>query len=312
MIVMIGPLADSGTANLALILMGRGADFIILDPRNFGEKWSVDWGYQGGVMTGCIRTSRREIALDEITTIWAHMLMIPNREDDAECSARSGPPYALASMIAFVDAFPGRVVNRPSIASSNSVKPYQARIITAHGFPPISTLITTSPEEARAFIDAHNGEVIFKSISWQRSRVRRINNDDLERLEQVRYCPTQFQQYIPGNDIRVHRVGGRLFATEIVASADDYRYVPVNGERTMRPFELPADLAARCLSLANALEMDICGIDLRRTPDGEYYCFEANPIPGYLFYEQYTGQRIGDAIASWLTEQPAPCERIHA
>ncbi len=311
MILMIGPLADSGTANLALTLMGKGEDFVLLDPRNYGEKWRVDWAYEGGELMGYVRTQRREIAIGDISAIWAHMLMIPDRGDDEESRAHSGPPPALASMIAFVDAFPGRVVNRPSIASSNSVKPYQARTIAAHGFPAIPTLITTSPEEARAFIDAHGGEVIFKSISWRRSRVRRVNSDDLGRLDQVRHCPTQFQTHIPGNDIRVHRVGARLFATEIVASADDYRYVPVNGERTMRPFELPAVVAARCLSLADAFEMDICGIDLRRTPGGEYYCFEANPIPGYLFYEQYTGQRIGDAIASWLTERPTPCERVH-
>lgn len=308
MIVMIGPLADSGTANLALTLLGMRADFTILDPRNFGSKWHIEWGFENGSMTGRIRTPRRDIAMGDISVIWAHMLMIPDRADDPDKPQTAGPPPALAPLIAFVDAFPGRVVNRPSVASSNSVKPYQAGLIASHGFPPIPTLVTTSPEDARAFIDANGGEVIFKSISWRRSRVRRVTPEDLARLDHVRNCPTQFQKFIPGNDIRVHRVDQELFATEIVASADDYRYVPVHGERTMRAVDLPKEVAARCLTLAEGLGMDVCGIDLRRTPDGEYYCFEVNPIPGYIFYEQFTGQRIGDAIAHWLHTCPATVE----
>jgi glutathione synthase/RimK-type ligase-like ATP-grasp enzyme len=105
-------------------------------------------------------------------------------------------------------------------------------------------------------------------------------------------------------------VGAQLFATEVVTTADDYRYVPLDGERTMTAVDLPADVAARCLTLADALDMDVCGIDLRRTPDGEHYCFEVNPIPGYLFYEQYTGQPIGETIAAWLDKPDVACERI--
>ena len=42
------------------------------------------------------------------------------------------------------------------------------------------------------------------------------------------------------------------------------------------------------------------GIDLKETPDGEYYCFEVNPSPGFLFYEQGTGQPISKALADLL------------
>ena len=34
------------------------------------------------------------------------------------------------------------------------------------------------------------------------------------------------------------------------------------------------------------------GIDLKQTPSGEFYCFEVNPSPGFLYYERHTGQPI--------------------
>ena len=44
----------------------------------------------------------------------------------------------------------------------------------------------------------------------------------------------------------------------------------------------------------------VAGIDLRRTPSGEWCCFEVNPSPAFTFYQESTGQPIAAAIASLL------------
>jgi hypothetical protein len=53
--------------------------------------------------------------------------------------------------------------------------------------------------------------------------------------------------------------------------------------------------------------------DLKETPDGEYYCFEVNPCPGFLYYERHTHQPISTALASLLhhglTETTNQCEQ---
>jgi hypothetical protein len=41
-------------------------------------------------------------------------------------------------------------------------------------------------------------------------------------------------------------------------------------------------------------------MDLRRTPDGGFVCFEVNPSPAYSFYQDRTGQPIATAIARYL------------
>jgi glutathione synthase/RimK-type ligase-like ATP-grasp enzyme len=52
--------------------------------------------------------------------------------------------------------------------------------------------------------------------------------------------------------------------------------------------------------MADSLGLVLSGIDLRRTPDDEYYCFEINPSPGFIFYERNTGQPISEAVARLL------------
>jgi D-alanine-D-alanine ligase-like ATP-grasp enzyme len=104
-------------------------------------------------------------------------------------------------------------------------------------------------------------------------------------LIQVRACPTQFQEWVPGTDIRVHVIGRRLFPTEIVTDAVDYRYSGRDGlPRAMGGLELPDEVGRRCVELVASLGMMITGVNLRRDLDGEYYCFEVNPTPGFMFY----------------------------
>jgi D-alanine-D-alanine ligase-like ATP-grasp enzyme len=52
--------------------------------------------------------------------------------------------------------------------------------------------------------------------------------------------------------------------------------------------------------LATAIGLPSAGIDLRRTQEGRWYCFEVNPSPGFTFYQDATGQRIAEAVAILL------------
>jgi len=206
------------------------------------------------------------------------------------------------ALFTWAEITPARVVNRPEASAANGSKPYQAALIRRHGFEVPTTLITTEPEEARSFWETH-GAVVYKSVSGIRSIVRRLEPADAARLPDVVSCPTQFQAFVPGTDHRVHVVGHEVFACTIETSADDYRYA---GTRPLcvRPAVLPESVAERCLAMAAALGLVVAGIDLRRTPEGAWYCFEVNPSPAFTYYEQWTGQLIGRAIARLLAYGP--------
>src|SRR5262249_25768383 len=164
------------------------------------------------------------------------------------------------------------------------------------------TLVTTDPDQVKSFYEICGRRVIYKSLSSIRSIVSRLSDADLEeRLSRVRNCPTQFQEVVEGDDIRVHTVNGQVFATQIVSDVSDYRYARRDGgSLAMCACDLPGPVAEACLQMARSLGLVLSGIDLRKTPDNRYYCFEINPSPGFIFYERMTGQPISEAVANAL------------
>ena len=184
---------------------------------------------------------------------------------------------------------------------SNVSKPYQAQLIRRQGFAIPETLVTNEPELVHEFVSRH-GRVVYKSISGTRSIVQTLASSDLSRLEQIRWCPVQFQAYVPGTDARVHVIGDEVFATAIHSDATDYRYAAREELDTVRlaAIELADELAERCVTLARVLQLPFAGIDLRLGPDGEATCFEVNPSPAFTFYELSTGQPIARALARYL------------
>lgn len=106
---------------------------------------------------------------------------------------------------------------------------------------------------------------------------------------------------VEGTDYRVHVVGAEVFPCEIVSEADDYRYARRVGlSLALNACELPRAVAERSRALAAALGLPFAGIDLRRTPEGRWYCFEVNPSPGFTFYEPDEDPFIADAVARLL------------
>ncbi len=199
--------------------------------------------------------------------------------------------------IAIADAL---VVNRSDPQGSNGSKPYQAQLIMAHGLRVPETLITNDPADVLAFRRAH-GAVIYKSMSGVRSIVHALDEDDIRRLDDISWCPVQFQALVPGHDVRVHVVGPDVHATEIVSDVVDYRYATqAGGSTTLRPFDLARDLEERCVALTEGLGLTLAGIDLRIGPDGAATCFEVNPSPAYSYYQGNTGQPIASSLARVL------------
>ena len=203
------------------------------------------------------------------------------------------------ALMLWIELTSALVVNRPSAMTSNSSKPLQTALIAEAGFPVPATLLTSNPDEAAAFLARHS-RAIYKSTGGVRSRVALLDDVVIARLGNAA-CPLQIQEYIDGVDFRVHVVGDALFACSINSGAVDYRYPGApDGSPAIEAAELQPDIADRCVSLTRALGLAFSGIDLRRTPDGRWVCFEVNPSPGYTYYEQATGAPITAALVSLL------------
>jgi glutathione synthase/RimK-type ligase-like ATP-grasp enzyme len=204
------------------------------------------------------------------------------------------------ALLTWADLSDALVVNRPAAMAANGSKPFQLASIATHGFAVPDTLITTDADEVRAFWVQHE-RLIYKSVSGLRSIVSQLGATHRERLDDVANGPTQFQQYVPGVDVRVHVIGTSTFATEAISDADDYRYASRQGaDVELEPCLLPTDVADRCVAMVREMGLTVGGVDLRRTPHDQWYCFEVNPSPAFSYYERNTGQPIALAIAKEL------------
>jgi glutathione synthase/RimK-type ligase-like ATP-grasp enzyme len=254
--------------------------------------------------------------LHDITAIYFRLMddrLLPELDGEPEGSpARKHARAVHDTLYRWIEVAEGRVVNRSDPQGSNSSKPYQAQLIARHGLRVPETLITNDPEAVLTFLRAH-GTIVYKSMSGVRSIVKALDDQDLTRLDDIRWCPVQFQALVPGVDVRVHVVAGEVHATEIISDVVDYRYARQSGGRTtLRPITLPDALVARCVAVTAGLGLAFAGIDLRIGQDGHATCFEVNPSPAYAYYQANTGQPIARSLARFLSEgsrSPSVCAR---
>jgi len=199
-------------------------------------------------------------------------------------------------------------VNDPWRDERAAHKPAQLAAAQAAGLAVPPTLITSVPEDARAFLE-ELGErpVIQKALrptegNWRPTRL--LTAADRNRLDDLRFAPAILQAYVAGTDVRVTAAGSRLIATAIDArdtsSPQDFR--TVFQQARVEPCELPAEVAAGIRALLLDLGLRYAAVDFRRTDDGQYLFLEANPTGQWLFLEDRTGQAITEAVAAALVE----------
>jgi hypothetical protein len=276
----------------------QGLPTLLVDQREVAE--TVVELTVGAEVGGRIRTPTQDVDVSEITAAYVRPCdsrMLPAVARAGQGSELWRHATTVAELLStWVELTPALVVNRFSSMGSNGSKPYQLDLIRAHGFRVPDTIVTTDAGAVRAFRELH-GEIIYKSVSSVRSIVSCLKPE--QRLDDVAFCPTQFQQYVPGTDHRVHVVGSELYPCEIICGATDYRY-PGEEDVELRACGLPLEVEERCFRLASAMKLPVAGIDLRRTPEGEWYCLEVNPSPAYSYYQANAGLPISAAVARLL------------
>jgi hypothetical protein len=301
LVLLWGLETDSPTARVRDELQALGVPSIFVNQR---EVLDLDVHMRvGETLDAAVRIQGKWFDLSEVTAAYLR----PFRSCGISGIASAGPESAAFKHAVQVDDIllgwaavtPALLVNPLGAMAGNGSKPYQLEQLRKIGWRVPETLITTDSGAARDFWKLH-GEVIYKSVSGIRSQVSRLRPQHLERFDSISTCPTQFQQYIRGTDCRVHVAGSEVFACEVRSEADDYRY-PGEGGVEVQACALPFEVEDLCLKTAAVLELPFVGIDLRRAPEGEWYCFEANPSPGFTYYESAAGLPIARAVVNLLT-----------
>jgi glutathione synthase/RimK-type ligase-like ATP-grasp enzyme len=253
----------------------------------------------------------RSYRLHEVTSVWWRRPQVPN------LSSVINPEVNLFTANEWYEAVNGlwqlldaRWMNHPTRDDAASRKARQLRVAAEVGLKIPRTLITSDQERARRFIgELGSAGTIYKTFScthaiWRETRL--LRPEDMAHLDAVRLAPVIFQQFIPAEcDLRITAVGGKLFPAAIRLGEGLVDFRLRVGDAALRAEELPADLTKKLLALLERLGLVYGAIDVRRTPEGEYYFFEVNTAGEFLFIEDRTGQPIARAIADWLAGSPA-------
>jgi glutathione synthase/RimK-type ligase-like ATP-grasp enzyme len=312
MIVLWGVPGDGPLDAVHACVSRLGADYRFLDQRE-AARCAVDIRVEGQQLLVAIegacageRLEFEQVGAAYLRPIESERALPPDLAGDSASRLRA--ESIDRAVIAWADLTTALAVNPPAAMAVNNSKPYQLQMIARYGFAVPDTLVTTDPSAVRVFAKRH-GHLIYKSVSGTRSIVTVLEESGFKRLDAVANAPTQFQEYVPGCDVRVHVVGKEIFATEVRSNAHDYRYASLDGHDVeLTAVTIPAQVAERCSVMASGMSLAVAGIDLRRTPDDRWVCFEVNPSPAFVYYEEATGQPIGNAIARLLirTDEARP------
>lgn len=314
MILVISSERDSHASTVRDALARIGALATLLDLSRFPERMQLSINYRHPDPSDHRLTvdGDAELRLADCGVVWwrrpQSFQVHPEITDPAyQAFALSEAQEAFTGLWLSLDAF---WVNHPTRDQVAAHKVYQLKIAHEVGLETPVTLVTNSPDDARAFAESQGPErTIYKAFSataqhWRETRL--LKRDEEALLDNVKFAPLIFQEYIPAKfDLRVTMMGPHVFAAAIhsqeTSYAVDFR-MDMDGGR-VEAFELPADVVQRLHALMDRLGLVYGAIDMRLTPEGRFVFLEVNPSGQWLFIEQRTGQPMTDAFVRLLAER---------
>lgn len=201
-------------------------------------------------------------------------------------------------------------VNWPENNLAASQKIHQLRAAQDAGFFCPDTLVSNDPASILSFAEKHGGRLLVKPLHrgtiTKSGKVRVFYSTlltwkDLS-LDQrsLKVCPLIYQELVPkAFELRVTVVNGVCFAARLDSQEDpstmvDWRRNPYKMRQTA--FELPQEIAERCLGMTQASGLLFTAFDLIVTPQGQYVFLEHNPNGQFAWLESLTGMPIGAAL----------------
>jgi glutathione synthase/RimK-type ligase-like ATP-grasp enzyme len=286
------------------LLRKRRAEADLLDTSKFPTELTLI--HQGTGMTDVQINGRR---LSDYHSIWnrrAHRPIVGTEfTDPDEKSFVERECFEALWGALYASGLP--IYNRPDAERRASFKADQLRLAREIGLNIPQTLITNSPEAARAFYEAHNKRVIYKAFTgtmWRMMDTRPLEESDLADLWRVQYSPLIFQEFLElGREYRVSIVEDRCFAGEIVIEHPGAQYDwRLDDNHGVKSVTLPSDVEEKLQTLRRRLNLHSGAIDLRETPDGTIYYLEINPTGQFLFLDIFGKIDVAGAFCDMLLQ----------
>lgn len=323
------------------VLQDMGHIPLRLHTADIPQQIMISFHFREGTLGGAFSTNGRQLRLEEIDAVWwrrpARYKLPDTLSEDEKIFARLELQYSLHGIWDAMDCY---WMSRPHNIRLASYKPGQLRRAATLGFSVPRTLITTDPEQVRAFYEACNHQIIYKVLSdpmlgfagradeiaarcrveggpgqapyidWSRIQARTayttlVGREQLAMLDTVRFAPCQFQEYVAKQlELRVMLIGDELFVAEIHSQVHETTRHDWRHYEVEIPYKkgtLPADMAQSCYDLVKSYGLNYGAIDLILTPDGRYVFLEINPNGQWLWVQHLVPElKMKEALAARL------------
>ena len=128
----------------------------------------------------------------------------------------------------------------------------------SHGVPIPEVCVSSDPEEARRFINSHDGRIWHRPVAVRELPFSELSSEDAGRLERLPLCPVHFEQRLESRLVNVVRVGPNI----LTEPAD---------------IEVPESLLVALQGACEGLDLHLAEISLREGKDG-WVCTSLYPF----------------------------------
>ncbi|MCP3716916.1 MvdC/MvdD family ATP grasp protein [Paraburkholderia sp. CNPSo 3281] len=287
------------------------------DTNRFPTDIRLSSHYSGDEERQVIACEDYELDLGTVSAVWYRRIAIgqciPEAMDrQLRRAAVDQSRATLHGMIASLDAFHLDPVHRLRRAEN---KQLQLKIAREVGLTIPRTLITNAPEAVRSFARECRHGMIMKTLSsfaiYEECEQKvvftsTVQDKDLERLDDLRYCPAIFQEQVSkALELRTTIVGNRVFTASIDSQRSektsvDWRRDGLGLLEAWEPYALPPEVENGLLKLMHALGLNYGAADFILTPDGRHCFLEVNPVGEFFWLEKHPGLPLAGAIANLL------------
>ncbi|MFI6358320.1 ATP-grasp ribosomal peptide maturase [Streptomyces sp. NPDC050743] len=287
-------------------LHDRGVPVVRFDSGDFPASLSVEAEITSHGVKGVIHTSSRTADLAAVRSLYYRRptgFAFPHLSEQDARFALTQARYGLGGVLA---SLPGCLyVNHPHRIGDTEFKPSGLAAAAAAGFYVPPTLITSSPDAARAFIKRH-APVIYKPL-WNPVyliagvssvvKVAEVTAEDID--DRVAGTVHLFQQLVPKTaDVRVTVIGSRVFCVRIDSDLLDWR--TDYSRLTYTPVDPPPRIEPALHRYMDRFGLLFGAFDFCVGEDGRWWFLECNPSGQWYWLETETGLPMLAALADLL------------
>jgi len=277
--------------------------------------------FEDGSWISILETAETRYRLDDIAAVWYRRAYNIGNGLKEEMDAKF---YGAAmgeirnTLFGFLESIDAYSLGKPSVYRRLDSKEEQLKIAEKIGLTIPETCMTNNPEQARQFILKHKnvigkmqtGFAIYEDGVENVVFTNVIDEDKLEELDSLQYCPMQFQTRLEKKkELRVTVVGQDIYAFEIdsqksEAAKIDWRKDGLNLIDQWVETQLPREIELKLLELLDVYHVDYGAIDIILTPEDEYYFIEINAAGEFFWLDNLTdGNLISKSIADLLCDK---------